>query len=160
MTSYPADKSTDLALAHVAAIEDEKIDPSFVDKDSIVEGTVDVTHHELATLRHAPDALPWASWLVLFVEFAEVSSKPLYSIFCSRFIFFRDGRITELPICIATTFVLIFLLAPSMGRFYPKTDKVVLLVRWDWVCRRHSLFVSVFFSIHFHYSSCRIGTVR
>lgn len=39
--------------------------------DSFVEGSEGVTAHELATLRHVRDSLPYSSFLVAFVEFAE-----------------------------------------------------------------------------------------
>jgi POT family proton-dependent oligopeptide transporter len=38
---------------------------------SIVENSEGVTEHELATLRHVADRLPFTAWLVVFVEFAE-----------------------------------------------------------------------------------------
>lgn len=41
------------------------------DERDIVEGSEGVTFHELKTLRHVSDKLPWTAWLVVFVEFAE-----------------------------------------------------------------------------------------
>ena len=52
---------------------DEKGDVSNDDLrgGNIVEGSEDVTEYELATLRHIPDRLPYTSWLIVVVEFAE-----------------------------------------------------------------------------------------
>lgn len=41
------------------------------DPDSIVEGSIDVTYRELETLRQVADTINIASFLVIFVEFAE-----------------------------------------------------------------------------------------
>ncbi|KAF5369715.1 hypothetical protein D9615_010150 [Tricholomella constricta] len=41
------------------------------DGSSIVAGSEGVTEHELATLRHVADRLPYTAWLVVVVEFAE-----------------------------------------------------------------------------------------
>jgi len=38
---------------------------------TFVEGSEGVTHEELSTLKHLPDALPFAAFLVVAVEFAE-----------------------------------------------------------------------------------------
>ena len=38
---------------------------------AIVEGSEDITEHELATLRHVPDRLPYTAWLIVVVELAE-----------------------------------------------------------------------------------------
>ncbi|KAK7007588.1 Peptide/h+ symporter protein [Favolaschia claudopus] len=41
------------------------------DADSVIENSEGVTEHELATLRHVRDKIPWASFSVAAVEFAE-----------------------------------------------------------------------------------------
>jgi POT family proton-dependent oligopeptide transporter len=74
MTSYPAEKvgEQEKELARSDSIVDEK--HSFKgegDGSSIIEGSEGVTEYELATLRHLPDRLPYTSWLVVLVEFAE-----------------------------------------------------------------------------------------
>jgi POT family proton-dependent oligopeptide transporter len=74
MTSYPADKvdEQEKELAGSNSIVDEKHSlKGEGDGASIVEGSDGVTEYELATLRHLPDHLPYTSWLVVIVEFAE-----------------------------------------------------------------------------------------
>ncbi|KAI0076383.1 peptide transporter PTR2B [Panus rudis PR-1116 ss-1] len=70
-TTYEHDKKDahDPALTQVSSI-DEKGD---LEKhgDKIVPNSEGVTEHELATLRHTADHLPWTAWLVLLVEVAE-----------------------------------------------------------------------------------------
>jgi POT family proton-dependent oligopeptide transporter len=67
-----AEKVDEKAIARSPSIDDEKHQvPSEIDGDSIVVGTDGVTHHELRTLRHVPDKIPFTSFLVVFVEFAE-----------------------------------------------------------------------------------------
>ena len=74
MTSYSSEKvgEKEKDLTRSDSIVDEK--NSFMreaDGTSIVEGSEGVTEYELATLRHVPDRLPYTSWLVVVVEFAE-----------------------------------------------------------------------------------------
>lgn len=55
-----------------ASVIDEKhADETIYDGDSIVEGSEDVTYHELETLRHVADHINWGSWLIIIVEFSE-----------------------------------------------------------------------------------------
>lgn len=61
------EKSVDLSHPSI----DEKQPETSRDGDSIIEGSEDVTEHELATLRHVADRLPITAWLVVIVEFAE-----------------------------------------------------------------------------------------
>lgn len=66
------DKAFDNKI-HVASLN-EKYDADVQPQDdgsSIVEGSEGVTHHELATLRHVADRLPYTAWLVVVVELAE-----------------------------------------------------------------------------------------
>ena len=53
--------------------EEKKLESSnaSVATATFVEGSEGVTHEELSTLRHLPDALPFAAFLVVVVEFAE-----------------------------------------------------------------------------------------
>ncbi|KAF8869772.1 peptide/h+ symporter protein [Infundibulicybe gibba] len=70
--SYPDDKVVDpKAVGRVSDIDDDKHAYSQDDGSSIVEGSEGVTQHELDTLRHVADRLPYAAWLVAVVEFAE-----------------------------------------------------------------------------------------
>lgn len=50
---------------------DEKHDLRSEDDTDIVEGSEGVTQHELDNLRQVSDTLPYAAFLVVFVEFAE-----------------------------------------------------------------------------------------
>ncbi|KAF9463711.1 peptide transporter PTR2B [Collybia nuda] len=71
MASYPTEKS-EKESAHASSISNEKLDyQGEPDGSSIVEGSEGVTEHELLTLRHVADRLPYTSWLVVIVEFAE-----------------------------------------------------------------------------------------
>ncbi|KAG6830127.1 hypothetical protein H0H87_009097 [Tephrocybe sp. NHM501043] len=60
-------------LARAVADKSEKasIASGEPDASSIVDGSEGVTEHELATLRHVADRLPFTAWLVVIVEFAE-----------------------------------------------------------------------------------------
>lgn len=69
----------DHALAKVSSI-DEKADYESDHSDRIIDGSEGVTEHEYATLRKVPDVLPYASFLVAFVEFAE--RYALSQVFC------------------------------------------------------------------------------
>ncbi|KAG6915913.1 hypothetical protein DXG01_009283 [Tephrocybe rancida] len=64
-----ADKN-EKELAHALSL-DEKHSQSELEGSSIVDGSEGVTEHELATLRHVADRLPYTAWLVVMVEFAE-----------------------------------------------------------------------------------------
>ncbi|KAK7691936.1 hypothetical protein QCA50_005341 [Cerrena zonata] len=59
----------DHALEKVSS--SEKSDYESDHSDKIIEGSEGVTEHEYATLRKVSDTLPYASFLVAFVEFAE-----------------------------------------------------------------------------------------
>lgn len=71
--SYPPEKSEKESLPPRASTSiDEKLAlESSVDGSSIVEGSEGVTEHELLTLRHVADKLPYTAWFVVVVEFAE-----------------------------------------------------------------------------------------
>jgi hypothetical protein len=72
-SSYPTNKALDVALAYDEADEEEKLGSihGSMTTASFVEGSEDVTHEELATLRHLPDSIPFAVFLVVIVELAE-----------------------------------------------------------------------------------------
>ena len=69
--SHPTDSALD--AAHDEAVDEKKLDSSHasVVTGTFVEGSEAVTHEELSALRHLPDALPFAAFLVVVVEFAE-----------------------------------------------------------------------------------------
>ena len=75
MSSFPEEKKEDKALAPVASINDENLaHRTESDEDhSIIEGSEIVTQHDMNTLRHVADRLPYTAWLVVIVEFAERS---------------------------------------------------------------------------------------
>jgi hypothetical protein len=50
---------------------DEKLGESFDGLQTFIEGSEGVTQHDLDTLRHVADRLPYTAWLVVSVEFAE-----------------------------------------------------------------------------------------
>ncbi|CAL1711653.1 unnamed protein product [Somion occarium] len=70
-TFEPEKKTEDHRLTNVSSIADEKTDYESHSSDKVIEGSEGVTEHELHTLRHVPDTLPYASFLVVIVEFAE-----------------------------------------------------------------------------------------
>ena len=74
MSSFPEEKE-DKALAPVASIDDEKLAhrTGSGEDQGIIEGSEGVTQHDLDTLRHVADRLPYTAWLVVIVEFAERS---------------------------------------------------------------------------------------
>lgn len=65
------EKEKELSTRSNSVVEETNFFKGEVDGSSIVEGSEGVTEYELATLRHVPDRLPYASWLVVIVEFAE-----------------------------------------------------------------------------------------
>jgi POT family proton-dependent oligopeptide transporter len=71
MASSPSEKVGDKEIIRSDSIVDEENFKGEADGSSIVEGSEGVTEYELATLRHVPDRLPYSSWLVVIVEFAE-----------------------------------------------------------------------------------------
>lgn len=75
MSSFAEEKKKDNALAPVASIDDEKLAHRIESGEdhSIIEGSEGVTQHDLDTLRHVADRLPYTAWLVAIVEFAERS---------------------------------------------------------------------------------------
>jgi len=74
MSSSPEEKE-DNPIAPVASIVDEKLAhrTESGEDHSIIEGSEGVTQHDLDTLRHVADCLPYTAWLVVIVEFAERS---------------------------------------------------------------------------------------
>lgn len=71
-TTYPDDKAVDKSLAKVTTL-DEKASDSDVHSNHTLEGSEGVTEHELATLRHVSDKIPYTSFLVAVAEFSERS---------------------------------------------------------------------------------------
>ena len=71
--SYQTDGLLDAVDVHGETIDEKKLASSraSVTDVSFVEGSEGVTHEELATLRHLPDSIPFAAFLVVVVEFAE-----------------------------------------------------------------------------------------
>ncbi|GLB34350.1 putative POT family protein [Lyophyllum shimeji] len=63
--------SGDKDIARVASIDEKHHFQGEPDGSSIIAGSEGVTEHELATLRHVADRLPYTAWLVVIVEFAE-----------------------------------------------------------------------------------------
>ncbi|KAJ7445551.1 peptide transporter PTR2B [Mycena galericulata] len=52
-------------------IDEDVKQASDVDSDSVLENSEGVTQHDLATLRHVRDKIPWQAFTVAVVEFAE-----------------------------------------------------------------------------------------
>ncbi|TFK33263.1 peptide/h+ symporter protein [Crucibulum laeve] len=72
MTTYPEEKVDEKVHSRVHSIDDEKNDHHLDDTSSIyIPGSEGVTQHDLDTLRHVADRLPYTAWLVVVVEFAE-----------------------------------------------------------------------------------------
>jgi POT family proton-dependent oligopeptide transporter len=72
MTTDQTDKSLGLALAKVTTLDEKRsINAERLSPDEYIPNSENVTQHEFETLRHVGDTLPYASWLVVFVEFAE-----------------------------------------------------------------------------------------
>ena len=72
MTTYAQDKAMDIALARVATVEEEKAaHASDIGPEDVIPGSEGVTQHDMDTLRHTADRLPFTAWLVVTVEFAE-----------------------------------------------------------------------------------------
>lgn len=69
--SHLTDNGLDAAPAHGEVVDEKKPEPSLASTGTFVEGSEGVTHEELSTLRHLPDTLPFAAFLVVVVEFAE-----------------------------------------------------------------------------------------
>ncbi|KAF8076961.1 peptide/h+ symporter protein [Lyophyllum atratum] len=63
--------SSDKDLARVGSLDEKHQFQGEADGSSIIAGSEGVTEHELATLRHVADRLPYTAWLVVIVEFAE-----------------------------------------------------------------------------------------
>ena len=72
-TQFADEKKANRASStHDASIIDEKADFQDANPDDrIIEGSEGVTEFEYRTLRHVADTLPYTSWLVVIVEFAE-----------------------------------------------------------------------------------------
>ena len=72
MTTDQTDKSLELALAKVTTLDEKRsIGAERLSPDEYIPNSENVTQHEFDTLRHVGDTLPYAAWLVVFVEFAE-----------------------------------------------------------------------------------------
>lgn len=71
MATYPSEKEADKDATPfaVVSIDDEKLGHD--DFNKYIEGSEGVTQHDLDTLRHVSDRLPYTAWLVVIVEFAE-----------------------------------------------------------------------------------------
>ncbi|KAJ3505854.1 hypothetical protein NLJ89_g7195 [Agrocybe chaxingu] len=65
------EKAATKEVPRSASFDDEKLGHDSDDSQSFIEGSEGVTQHDLDTLRHVADRLPYAAWLVVFVEFAE-----------------------------------------------------------------------------------------
>ncbi|KAJ7236842.1 peptide/h+ symporter protein [Mycena rebaudengoi] len=70
MAALPDDKKERSPAADNASFDDVKARHS-EDSNSVLENTEGVTAHELATLRHVRDKMPWQAFTVAAVEFAE-----------------------------------------------------------------------------------------
>ena len=81
-SSYPTDGGLDATHTDGEAVDEKKLESSrtSVTSGTFVEGSEGVTHEELATLRHLPDSIPFAAFLVVVVEFAE--RWTYYGAFC------------------------------------------------------------------------------
>jgi len=71
--SAPSDRPSNASRAHDETVDEKKFGSSHASltSGSFVEGSEGVTHEELAALRHFPDSIPFAAFLVVVVEFAE-----------------------------------------------------------------------------------------
>lgn len=71
--SASSDRPSRASRAHDETVDKKKLGLSHVSlaNGSFVEGSEGVTHEELAALRHFPDSIPFAAFLVVVVEFAE-----------------------------------------------------------------------------------------
>jgi hypothetical protein len=65
----PAPQTEKVATDTGSFVDDKKHASS--DADSVLENSEGVTEHELATLRHVRDKMPWQAFSVAAVEFAE-----------------------------------------------------------------------------------------
>ncbi|KAF7335688.1 Peptide/h+ symporter protein [Mycena venus] len=63
--------TSDKVVADSGSFVDDQKHRSFSDADSVLENSEGVTEHELATLRHVRDKMPWQAFSVATVEFAE-----------------------------------------------------------------------------------------
>lgn len=147
-TAAPASAEPRHSLEKVSSIEKDK---SF-DDSNIIEGSEGVTYEELRTLRQVADRLPWQSWVVVFVEFAErfVSSTHSHLIYPHLF----PGGLTTVPSMSTTTsFGSPSLLAPPTAPSPVKTGLKVLLELSVSVSKSHSLselYVSLTHPLKFH----------
>ena len=73
--------------------------------EAFIEGSEGVTQHDLDTLRHVGDRLPYSAWLVVTVEFAERYVNFYFLLPSVAYSLAPDGRITARPISSTTTFV-------------------------------------------------------
>ncbi|KAG5637809.1 hypothetical protein H0H81_003141 [Sphagnurus paluster] len=64
-------KGNEKDIARASSVDEKHHYQGEPDGSSIIAGSEDVTEHELATLRHVADRLPYTAWLVVIVEFAE-----------------------------------------------------------------------------------------
>lgn len=110
---YPHDKEVvDQALDRVSSIDEKNIEG---DGSSYIDGSEGVTQHDLDTLRHVADTLPYTAWLVLIVEFAERLGPYLRALEDLLTVHFVDGVTTALQTSSTTTFVRPFREAQGMA---------------------------------------------
>lgn len=103
---YPHDKEVvDQALDRVSSIDEKNVEG---DGSSYIDGSEGVTQHDLDTLRHVADTLPYTAWLVLIVEFAERLGSYLRALKDLLTVCFVDGVTTVLQTSSTTTFVHLF----------------------------------------------------
>ena len=136
--SYQTDRALDPARVHDEAVDEKRLesDNASVTGGLFVEGSEDVTHEELATLRHLPDSIPFAAFLVVVVEFAE--RWTYYGEFCITLRAVRGqfklprltrSRFQQRSLCGEITSVLAFhlvpLLVPSPLTTGPKESPVL-----------------------------------
>ena len=105
--SSPSDRTSDMAHACGETIDGKKLELSHasVTDGSFVEGSEGVTHEELATLRHLPDSIPFAAFLVVVVEFAE------------RWTYYGEHRVAPWTIQISTAYAWITATGAVWGNY-------------------------------------------
>lgn len=129
----PAPQTEKVATDTGSFVDDKKHASS--DADSVLENSEGVTEHELATLRHVRDKMPWQAFSVAAVEFAErwVSPRPC--------IISRNGRThytemkrrtTGLRISTTTISARRSRQAPGTARCCRRIGRLVLRARWAW----------------------------
>ena len=96
-----------MAHARGKTIDGKKLQSSHtsITDGSFVEGSEGVTHEELTTLRHLPDSIPFAAFLVIVVEFAE------------RWSYYGGPRVAPWTIQISTTYALVTATGAVWGNY-------------------------------------------